>query len=198
MRTRFLVVTALLLGAVVPVRAQSVFNAAGLGLPVEALDGRARAMGNLGIGLGDASLMPTDPAAMASYVIPTGIMASQPTWADYAEEGGASGTFQGNRFPLMGIAYPLFSGMMSIQIGAFLDQHFTSEDLGSVDLGGIPVGTTDVFEQDGAVSTVSFGYARRLGEASAVGLTVGRYAGVEELHLGDGREYDRPGSSPML
>jgi hypothetical protein len=177
MRSRTLALPLLLWCTATPAVAQSLFNAAGMGLPVEALDGRARALGNLGIGLGDASLMPTDPAAMARFRIATGIMAGQPSWVDYSQDGGPSGSFQGNRFPLVGIAYPIFSGLMSVQIGSFLDQHFTSEASGMVDLGGTSVETVDVFEQDGAVSNLNIGYARMIGERTAVGATVGRYAG---------------------
>jgi hypothetical protein len=89
--------TLVLSSAGAPVAAQSLFNSAGMGLPIEALDGRARALGNLGIGLRGASLMPTDPAAIARYQMPTGIMAGQPSWVDFSQDGGASGSFQGNR-----------------------------------------------------------------------------------------------------
>lgn len=177
MRTRSFLLAVLLSGAAAPVGAQSLFNSAGMGLPVEALDGRARALGSLGIGLQGASLMPTDPAAIARYLISTGIMAGQPSWVEYAQDGGPSGSFQGNRFPLLGIAYPVFSGMMSIQIGTFLDQHFVTELAGTIDLQGSPVGTMDLFEQDGAVSNIGFGYARMLGGRTAVGATLGRYTG---------------------
>lgn len=160
-----------------PVTAQSLFNSAGMGLPVEALDGRARAMGNLGIGLPDASFLPTDPAAMARLFLPTGVMASQPSWVDYAQEGAGSGSFQGTRFPLLGMAYPVFSGMMSVQIGSFLDQHFIAEIPGSVDLQGTTVASSDIFEQDGSVSNLNVGYARMVNARTAVGVTFGRYAG---------------------
>lgn len=177
MKQRSFLVALLLSTAAAPVCAQSLFNSAGMGLPLEALDGRARALGSLGIGLRGASLMPTDPAAVARFLISTGVMAGQPSWVQYAQDGGATGSFQGNRFPLMGIAYPVFSGMMSIQIGSFLDQHFTTEVIGSIDLRGSPIETMDVFEQDGAVSKLNFGYAKMLGERTSVGATLGRYAG---------------------
>ena len=50
LRLGFPALAAVLLAAV-PVSGQSLYNAAGLGVPVEALDGRARALGSLGIGL---------------------------------------------------------------------------------------------------------------------------------------------------
>jgi len=178
MKTRVLT-AALLLSGIGPagVSAQSLFNAAGLGVPIEALDGRARALGNLGIGMPGAAFMPTDPAAVARFGFSTAIMAGQPSWVDYESEGGLSGSFQGNRFPLLGIAYPLFSGTMSVQVGSFLDQHFTAESTGSVDLVTGPVETSDSFEQDGSVSNLNLGFARMLGSDIAVGITLGRYAG---------------------
>jgi len=156
---------------------QSLFNSAGIGLPVEALDGRARALANLGVGLRDASFAPTDPAASARYLIPTGVMAGQPSWVDYSQNGGGSGSFRGTRFPLLGLAYPMFSGIASVQIGSFLDQQFTSERAGTVDLQGVTVNTLDRFEQNGSVSNLNVGYARMIGSRSSVGITLGRYAG---------------------
>jgi hypothetical protein len=78
---------------------------------------------------------------------------------------------------LIGLAYPVFSGMMSVQIGSFLDQRFISEVPGTVDLGGSQVAVTDRFNQNGAVSNLNVGYARMLGARFSAGATLGRYAG---------------------
>ncbi len=158
--------------------AQSVFNAAGLGVPSEALDGRSRALGSMGIGLPGGAFMPTDPAALGRLAVATGVFANQPSWVDYSAEGGPSGSFQGNRFPLMGLAYPVFDGMMSLQVGSFLDQNYTDSRTGSVDLSTETVATNDEFVQDGSVSNLNLGYAQTLGTDVSVGLTVGRYAGT--------------------
>ncbi|NNF14335.1 MAG: hypothetical protein HKN72_13975 [Gemmatimonadetes bacterium] len=157
--------------------AQSVFNAAGLGVPSEALDGRSRAMGSMGIGLPGGAFMPTDPAALGRLSVATGVVANQPSWVDYSAAGGPSGSFQGNRFPLMGLAYPVFDGMMSFQVGSFLDQNYTDSRTGTVDLSTETVATNDEFIQDGSVSNLNLGYAQRLGTDVSVGVTVGRYAG---------------------
>ena len=174
MKTRLALVSACLWAA--PVAGQSLYSGAGLGVPVEALGGRARAMGSLGIGLFGSSIMPTDPASVARNFLPTGVMVSAPSWVDY-EEGPATGEFRGARFPLMGIAYPVFDGMMSVQLGSYLDQHYRTEVTGSVDLGGSTVGTLDTFDQDGAVSNLTIGYARMIDERTAIGVNFGRYAG---------------------
>lgn len=160
-----------------PVAAQSLFNSAGLGVPIEPLDGKARGMGSLGIGLQGSAFTPTDPAALARLQVSTGVMAGQPSWVDFTSDGGATGKFQGNRFPLMGIAYPLLGGMASVQLGSFLDQTFEATRSGTLDLGTRTVTTSDRFVQDGSVSNVNVGYARMLNGDVGVGVTLGRYAG---------------------
>jgi hypothetical protein len=177
MKRLLLAVLALLTVMGTPAAGQSLFNAAGLGLPIEALDGRARALGNLGIGLRGGSFLPTDPAALGYLTFSTGVMAAQPSWVDYASEGGVTGKVQGNRFPLLGIAYPFFQGMMSVQIGSFLDQHYQRAAEGEVPFGGESVATKDHFVQDGSISNLNLGFSRKLGDDYSVGLTVGRYAG---------------------
>jgi hypothetical protein len=178
MKTRALSGALVLIGlGATDLAAQSLFNAAGLGVPIEALDGRARSLGNLGIGMPGSAFMPTDPAAVARFTFSTAVMAGQPSWVDYEADGGLSGNFRGNRFPLLGIAYPIFSGTMSVQAGSFLDQHFQAESVGTVNLAGGTVETSDSFDQDGSVSNLNLGFARMLNSDIAVGVTIGRYAG---------------------
>ena len=167
---------ALSLGAA-PLWAQSLYNAAGLGLPVGPIDGRARALGNLGIGMSGHSILPTDPGAAGLLVIPSAIFVAQPSWIEFQRGADDAGSFQGTRFPLIGIGYPLFSGMFTVSIGSFLDQRFESQRDVTVDLVDGPIDATDFFEQDGAVSHVSIGYGKRVGETLGVGVTLGRYAG---------------------
>jgi hypothetical protein len=177
MKIRYLSAAVVFLAGASPLAAQSLFNAAGLGIPVEALDGRARALGNLGIGLDGGSFMPTDPGALGRLGISTGVMVAQPSWTDYSADGGATGQFQGNRFPLLGIAYPVLSGMMSVQVGSFLDQEYEALNSGTIDVGTGPIETNDVFRQDGSISNLNVGFSRMVGSAVSLGLMVGRYAG---------------------
>lgn len=177
MKIRYLTAAAVFLAVASPLTAQSLFNAAGLGIPVEALDGRARALGNLGIGLDGGSFIPTDPGALGRLGISTGVMVAQPSWTDYSADGGASGKFQGNRFPLLGLAYPVFSGMMSVQVGSFLDQAYEAVREGTIDVGTGPIETNDVFRQDGSISNVNLGFSRMVSSSVSLGLMVGRYAG---------------------
>ena len=163
-------------GAPEALHGQSLFNAAGLGTPLEPLDGRARALGSLGIGLPGGNFSPTDPGALGRLSVSTGVMVAQPSWLDYEGSAG-SGSVQGNRFPLLGVAYPILSGMASIQIGSFLDQHYQIQRTGTSDFGGGSIATTDDFLQDGSVSSLNLGYARMFGSRVSGGVVLGRYAG---------------------
>ena len=155
---------------------QSLFSSAGLGLPVDAVDGRARSLGNLGLGLSGGALLPTDPAASARVRLPSGMLVAQPSWAD-ASDGGETNYSSGTRFPLLAAAYPVFGGTFTVYFASLLDQDFRGEREGSVGLGGGSVVATDTFEQDGTVSTMNVGFARMLTEETSVGITVGRYTG---------------------
>mgnify|MGYP002623610056 CR=1 FL=1 len=177
MITRTLRLAALLSLAAAPAAGQSLYNAAGLGVPVEALDARARALGSLGIGLRGGSFMPTDPGALGRLSYSTGVMVAQPSWTDFSSPAGATGKVQGTRFPLLGIAYPIIGGMASVQIGSVLDQSFEAESISEVDFGRGPVTTTDTFQQDGSISTLNLGFARSVTDWLSAGVTVGRYAG---------------------
>ena len=180
-----------------PLEAQSLFNATGAGLPLEALDARTRALGSLGIGLQGASLMPTDPAAAGRLVVAAAVVTGQPTWADYSDSGsGQTGTFQGSRFPLVGIAYPAFSGMVTMHLESFLDQRFEGERGVTVDLLGGTADAVDRFSQEGAVSKASIGFARGLGSRASAGLSYGRYTGSIARQLV--REFTGAGGAEIL
>jgi hypothetical protein len=161
-----------------PVLAQSLFNAAGIGLPIEALDGRARALGSVGVGLpGAAGFLPADPAASARLLVPGGMIVAQPSWVELSRSGGPSRSFRGSRFPLLAAGYPLAGGMATLHATSVLDQGFRGERPVTVDLLGAPVEAVDAFEQEGSVATLAAGYARMLTPTVAVGLSVGRYSG---------------------
>jgi hypothetical protein len=161
------------------VEAQSLFSAAGLGIPVESLDGRSRALGSVGVGLMGPEVSQTDPAALGLLTAPTAIITSQPSWVDFERSGGGeSGSFQSTRFPLVGVAYHAWkAGMMSLSFGGFLDQRYAAERETTVDLSTGPADVTDSFVSDGGVSQVNLGWGRRLGSRFGVGLSVGRYSG---------------------
>jgi hypothetical protein len=161
-----------------PLHAQSLFNAAGIGLPMEAVDGRARGLGSLGIGLPGTSLLPADPASSARLLVPGGLLVAQPSWVDLTRDGDpAHRYFRGSRFPLFAAAYPVRGGMASLHATSVFDQGYEGERAVTVDLGGTPTPATDRFEQRGAVSSLGVAYARLVTPSTAVGVSVARYAG---------------------
>ena len=176
MNMRAPVLATLLAVSATPVAGQSLFSSSGLGLPLESIDGRARSLGNLGLGLSGGTLSPTDPAAAARLVLPTGVLVAQPVWAD-ASSGGEKNYFRGTRFPLVAAGYPLIGGMVTIHFSSLLDQDFSGTREVDYLFGGTQVTATDSYEQSGTVSSMNVGYARMLGEVTSVGVTVGRYTG---------------------
>jgi len=182
MNMRAPILATLLAVSAAPVAGQSLFNSSGLGLPLESIDGRARALGNLGLGLSGAALLPTDPAAAARLVLPTGVLVAQPVWAD-ASSGGETNYFRGTRFPLVAAAYPLLDGVVSVHFSALLDQDFRGVREVDYTFGGQQVVARDAFDQSGTVSSMNVGYARMLGEVTSVGVTIGRYTGKVDRTL---------------
>lgn len=160
-------------------QAQSLFSAAGLGIPMEALDGRSRALGNLGIGLLGPEISATDPAALGLMVAPTAIFTSQPSWVNFDHPGGGdSGSFHSTRFPLVGVAYPAWKlGMMALTFSSFLDQRFQAQRPVTLELSDGEVDATDSFVSDGGVSRVNLTWGHLVGRNFGVGLSVGRYSG---------------------
>ncbi|MDZ7780154.1 MAG: hypothetical protein U5R14_09535 [Gemmatimonadota bacterium] len=178
--------------------AQSLFNSAGLGRPVDAIDGRARAMGSFGIGLRGGSISPADPAATAWLARPSGVMVAQPSWTEASRDGVDAGDFRGTRFPLVGIAYPVLGGMGRVQLGSFLDQRFEGQRTLTVELGGTAFDVVDGFTQDGGVATASLGYSRMISPDVAVGLDVARYTGSVQRRLSrDFGDLDLDGAEPF-
>lgn len=159
-----------------PAAAQSIFNSAGLGLPSGTTDGRHRALGNVGLGLPGGALIPGDPAAAARLSLPTGVLVTQPSWSE-ASKGAESNNSSGMRFPLMAAAFPAFGGVLSAQAASLTDQTFQGVRDTDLTLGGQPVVARDSFEQDGGVSMLSLGFARRVAGETAIGISLGRYAG---------------------
>jgi hypothetical protein len=178
MTLRALHAIALLLLASAPLGAQSLFNAAGIGMPMEALDGRARALGSVGIGLSGTSFLPADPAAPARLPVPGALMVAEPSWVDLTRDGTSGHRyFRGNRFPLFAAGYPVRGGMATLSATSILDQGYRGSRAITVDLGGAPTEATDEFRQIGSVSALSLGYARALTPTTSVGMSAGRYAG---------------------
>jgi hypothetical protein len=170
---------ALLAALPAPARSQSLFNAAGLGMPSSPLDARTRALGGVGIGLRGPLLVGSDPAAAADFVLPSSALTAQPEWVDFQRSDNAeSGTFQGTRFPTLGIAYPtVYALVVTLGLDSFLDQRYESTSASTISFGSDAVDVEDHFISKGGVSQVRFGLARRFGPHLAVGVTGARYGG---------------------
>lgn len=179
---RFSIAAALLAAALgwahAPASAQSLFNAAGLGVPSDPLDARTRALGGVGIGLTGPALLGSDPAAAAEFGFPTVSLTARPSWVEFLRTDGEEGSFRGTRFPSLGVAYPAVLGVVAtLSVESHLDQRYEVDLPGSVAFGDTPVEVTDEFTSTGGVSLVRLGVARRLGRSVAVGISGGRYAG---------------------
>lgn len=164
--------------ALLPVRAegQSLLSSSGLGLPMNAVDARSRALGGPGMGLFGSAILPTDPASAADLGVPEVTFSLQNSWVDL--QGPAEPDASGPRFPVLGVAYPVQDmGVFTLTFGGVFDQRWDVQSQGQVELQDEVVGVTDRFVSDGGVSAVRFGFARRLTPAVALGVTAGRYAG---------------------
>jgi hypothetical protein len=159
--------------------AQSILSAAGLGIPVDAVDARSRALGGVGIGLQGENILPGDPAAAAHLLLGTVMMTAQPSWVSYGRsDTNESGSFRGTQFPLIGVAYPAFGvGVITFSFESVLDQRYDAADGVMVNVADTLLAATDSFSSKGGVSQVRLGFARALNRHVSVGISIGRYGG---------------------
>ena len=157
---------------------QSLFGSQGLGMPIEPMDARARALGTIGVGLLGPSLSPTDLASAAWIFLPTAQITIQPHWVN-GDLGGQSIDTQGTRFPQMGVAYPVPSlgGTALLHVGSFLDQRWEVQQVYIQEFEGVSESVTDQFSSDGGVSTFQVGWAHRVGEHLSLGVGLGTRIG---------------------
>ena len=157
---------------------QSILGSRGLGLPLEPLDARARALGSVGVGLMGWALTPTDPASAAGSPFPSLEITVQPQWAESTLEDGTD-RIRATRFPLFGLSYPVYalSGTVTLTIGGFMDQRWQLQRESTTELEETTVPVLDEFRSEGGVSTFRLGWAQRIGEDLALGLGLGSQAG---------------------
>ena len=166
-----------------PAAGQSVLAAAGLGVPMDPVDARGRALGSVGPGMFGTGLIPSDPGASLDLAIPTGTMSIQSAWLAIDQPGRPTNP-SGNRFPALGVSYPVQNlGVLTVTYGGVLDQRWRLERKQVVDLGELEVPVTDVFVSTGGVSAVRLGFARRLSGTLGVGAALGAYTGNVERRL---------------
>jgi hypothetical protein len=178
-RARYAALLAVLLGAALPASGQSVLAAGGLGMPLEPVDARGRALGSVGGGLLGSAVIPGDPVASADLGVPTVVLTLQSAWLDI-EQGRGPSSVSGNRFPGLGVSYPVRDwGVLTLTYGAVLDQRWELERRDTLELGpsGTPLEIADRFRSDGGVSAVRIGFAHRVAPSLAVGAAVGVFTG---------------------
>jgi len=158
--------------------AQSLFGSQGLGMPVEPLDARARALGTLGVGLLGPSLSPIDLASAARIYLPSAQITLQPQWVN-GELAGQSVSTHGTRFPQMGLAYPVpwLSGTALLHVGSLFDQRWEVRQSSIQEFLGESYPVTDVFKSDGGISTFQLGWAQRVGDDLSLGVGIGARMG---------------------
>ena len=150
MRRAFMILVAALLVAA-PARAQSLFSARGLGLPVQPVDARTRALGGVGVGLFGLNQSMVNPAEIAGFSRRGVTAALQPTMTDITI-GDASDNVSGSRFPLMHAVLPVGSRVvLGLGYGASYDQFWSIRMQDTVMIGDSEVGVTDVVRSDGGL-----------------------------------------------
>ncbi|MBW3534633.1 MAG: hypothetical protein KY453_05360 [Gemmatimonadetes bacterium] len=160
-----------------PAAGQSLLATGGLGAPVDAVDARARALGGAAVGLRGGHVSAVDPAAAVDLRVPTVTFTSVTSWID-VREGDAEASVSGTRFPSIGLAYPAGGwGVATLTFGGMLDQRWRIERIGSVELGGRAVETTDRFLSEGGLGAARLGFAHRVAPSLGVGVSVGALTG---------------------
>lgn len=167
----------LLLCALAPaaVHAQSLFAARGLGIPIEAIDSRARLLGGVGVGLLGVNPSLVNPAELAA--VRRGVTAvlqpvSHTIGIDGAEEDVGS-----TRFPLLSLLYPISERLLlGIGYGGYLEQSWAVRSSGTLPIGD-GLDYEDVVRSRGGISqvrlTVAYSFSESLSIGAAAGLLTG-------------------------
>src|SRR5262245_45402334 len=89
-----------------PVGAQSLFGMRGLGVPIDPIDPRSRALGSVGTGLLGLNTSLVNPADLAG-IRRRGVVAAISPFFGSDEVAGQAGDVEGSRFPLVQLMYPV-------------------------------------------------------------------------------------------
>lgn len=180
---RALMILAAMLVVAAPARAQSLFSARGLGLPVQPVDARSRALGGVGVGLFGLNMSMVNPAEIAGFSRRGVTAALQPTMTDITI-GDASDNVSGTRFPLMHAVLPVGSRVvLGLGYGASYDQFWSIQMQDTVMIGSSEVGVTDVVRSDGGLGQARLSAAVTLSPSFAVGAAVGLHTGSLERQV---------------
>lgn len=160
-----------------PGAGQSLFATRGLGIPLAAVDARARALGGIGIGLPGLSTSLGNPAEAAGLTRSGVTVALQPS-SGTAEIDGETGDIAGARFPLARILFPLSSRVVaSAGYGAVYEQSWAVRSEGTEIVGGEAIDVVDLLDSNGGLAEVGVGLSWSVAPTVAVGVTGGIYTG---------------------
>ena len=170
----------LLLMAAAPVRAQSLFGTRGLGVPVDAIDPRARTLGNGGLGLIGLNTSIINPAELAG-IRRRGVSAALQPFYGSEELGGRSDTVEGTRFPMLHILYPPRTRLVvGLGWGGLFDQSWAAITNSTQLLAGDTLDVQDNLTVTGALSQFRLSAGYELNSRLALGLAAGVYTGGVE------------------
>jgi hypothetical protein len=153
-RTRLLAALLIAAGAS-PAAGQSLFAARGLGLPMPAVDARARGLGGVGVGLLGLNTSFVNPAEVAGLA-QRGVSAVLQPMSGSAQLGGEEDGIDGTRFPMVRILFPVSSRtILTVGYGAELEQSWAVATDGFERLGADSIGTRDVIRSTGGMRATS-------------------------------------------
>ena len=162
-----------------PLLAQSLIGSQGLGIPLEALDGRSRAIGSVGIGLFGGAVLPTDPARASRITVPSISVTIQPS-RGAATIGDQSVPIEGTRFPLLALSYPVRNyGVATLSYGGLLEQNWKAERTLRLVQEQDSIDVADTYESDGSVGAARIGFARALAGGFSVAANLGFHTGTQ-------------------
>jgi hypothetical protein len=157
-------------------RAQSLFSTHGLGVPMEGVDARGRALGVNGVGLLGLSTSLLNPAE-AGGMLRRGVTATLQPWAASVELNGEKGDIGGTRFPLIAVLYPVSRITFTLGYSGLLDQSWAIFAEGKQLLGTDSIETLDLVESVGGIGELKFGAAYFVNEHWSVGASIGLNTG---------------------
>ncbi|MDX1675265.1 MAG: hypothetical protein R3314_10765 [Longimicrobiales bacterium] len=162
--------------------AQSVTSLTGLGYPMVATDARSEALGGLGVGLIGLAVPFTNPASAAG-VSRRGVVVSAASTERSSTLGDVSASTGTTRFPLMRMLFPVGDLVLSAGYGTYLDQSWGVTRTGSEMLSTGSIGYRDVLTSTGGIGQAQLGAALPLGRTIAVGLSLTRYTGRQDVAI---------------
>ncbi len=159
-------------------QAQSLLSARGLGLPLEPVDARARALGGLPVGLPDAQMSLVNPAAAVGLPA-AGLTVTFQSDAVTGTGAGQAQDYTTARFPVVQLAFPMGERLVTtLGYAAVLDQNWAVEHVDSILITGEQTTIQDRFRSSGGVARLRGGVGYRLLPRLDVGAAVDVYTGA--------------------